>query len=69
MTNHIVGTVGVGRATAQKLEGLGWGLFFIWIGIASLLNLGWGVDEKLCDSDGTVALFEMARRMPLIVTI
>jgi hypothetical protein len=43
MTNHIVGTIGDGRAIARKLEALGWGLFFIWIGIALLVNLGWGV--------------------------
>jgi hypothetical protein len=35
--------------TAQKkkmhrqLDAIGWGLFFIWIGIAVLANLGWGI--------------------------
>jgi hypothetical protein len=35
--------------TAQKkkmhrqLDAIGWGLFFIWIGIAVLVNVGWGI--------------------------
>ncbi|HEX7288962.1 MAG TPA: hypothetical protein VF532_22445 [Candidatus Angelobacter sp.] len=43
MANHVVATLGDGRVTTQKLEALGWGLFFVWIGIALLVNLGWGV--------------------------
>ena len=31
------------RALTKKLEAAGWGLFFIWIGIALLADLGWGV--------------------------
>ena len=31
------------RITVQKLDAIGWGLFFIWIGIALLANLGWGI--------------------------
>ncbi len=31
------------RASTKKLEAAGWGLFFIWIGIALLADLGWGV--------------------------
>jgi hypothetical protein len=42
MADHAVGTV-ERRATAHKLDAVGWGLFFIWIGIALLANLGWGV--------------------------
>ena len=26
----------------RKLDGAGWGLFFIWTGIAFLANVGWG---------------------------
>jgi hypothetical protein len=26
-----------------KLDALGWGLFFIWMGIAILADVGWGV--------------------------
>lgn len=31
------------RVTAQTFDSIGWGLFFIWVGIAFLSNLGWGV--------------------------
>jgi energy-coupling factor transporter transmembrane protein EcfT len=41
MTNY-VGTMD-GRPTAHKLDAIGWGLFFMWIGIAALANLGWGM--------------------------
>ncbi len=27
----------------RKLDALGWGLFFIWMGIAILADVGWGV--------------------------
>lgn len=27
----------------QKLDAAGWGLFFLWVGIALLLDVGWGV--------------------------
>jgi len=27
----------------RKLDALGWGLFFIWMGIAVLADVGWGV--------------------------
>jgi hypothetical protein len=27
----------------RKLDAVGWGLFFIWMGIAVLANVGWGV--------------------------
>lgn len=30
-------------ALAGRLGGISWGVFFIWIGIAFLANLGWGV--------------------------
>lgn len=28
---------------AHRLNAAGWGLFFVWIGIALLTNLGWGI--------------------------
>lgn len=28
---------------ARRLDSAGWGLFFIWVGIALLMDLGWGV--------------------------
>lgn len=30
-------------ALNEKMKALGWGLFFIWIGIAFLANVGWGM--------------------------
>jgi hypothetical protein len=27
----------------RKLDALGWGLFFLWMGIAVLADVGWGV--------------------------
>jgi len=32
-----------GKSRHQKLEVIGWGLFFIWIGIAVLADVGWGI--------------------------
>jgi len=32
-----------GHALDKKLESAGWALFFIWIGIALLAHVGWGV--------------------------
>jgi hypothetical protein len=32
-----------GRALRRRLEAAGWGLFFIWIGIALFAHVGWGV--------------------------
>lgn len=29
--------------SAKKVEVAGWGLFFIWVGIALLTDIGWGV--------------------------
>ncbi len=31
------------RALVNKLDAVGWGLFFVWIGIALLADVGWGV--------------------------
>ncbi len=31
------------RIPVKKLEAVGWGLFFIWMGVAFLANVGWGV--------------------------
>jgi hypothetical protein len=32
-----------GEVTAHKLDAVAWGLFFLWIGIALLANLSWGI--------------------------
>lgn len=44
MSNRTRGQMTEGkRELARKLEAAGWGLFFIWIGIAVLASVGWGV--------------------------
>ena len=29
--------------TARRIDGAGWGLFFLWVGVALLLDVGWGI--------------------------
>jgi hypothetical protein len=43
MTNYPAATIEDGRATTHKLDEFVWSFFFIWIGIALLANLGWGI--------------------------
>ncbi len=46
MSNHSVGSFGIPghqEFAAHKLEGVAWGFFFIWIGVAFLLKLDWGI--------------------------
>ena len=43
MANHVVETADARGDTLRKLDAVGWGLLFIWIGIALLANFGWGV--------------------------
>jgi hypothetical protein len=31
------------RSLVRRLDTAGWGLFFIWVGVAALADLGWGV--------------------------
>lgn len=31
------------RVLARKLDAAGWGVFFVWVGIAFLASVGWGV--------------------------
>jgi hypothetical protein len=31
------------RVLARKLDAAGWGLFFVWVGLAFLASVGWGV--------------------------
>lgn len=45
---------------AQKLDAAGWGLFFVWVGIALLADVGWGIGLL---GVGVITLGEqMARR-------
>ncbi len=43
MANQIAGTVPDGGVVAQKLDAIGWGAFFVWVGVALLANLSWGI--------------------------
>lgn len=44
MTNSKLDQTGEDRrASLKKLDAAGWGIFFIWIGIAFLADVGWGV--------------------------
>jgi hypothetical protein len=38
-----VATVAGGQITAHKLDAVAWGLLLVWIGVALLANLGWGI--------------------------
>ena len=41
-THPVISTEG-GHTSAHKLDVFAWSFFFIWIGIALLSNLGWGI--------------------------
>jgi hypothetical protein len=41
--NAAVDMAAHGRAAGHKLDAVGWGLFFIWIGIALFANVSWGI--------------------------
>ena len=43
MASHPVITTEGGHTTAHKLDVFAWSFFFIWMGIALLSNLGWGI--------------------------
>lgn len=43
MATHIVGTLPDRRGALERLDAVAWGLFFLWVGIAFLTNLSWGV--------------------------
>lgn len=43
MTTHPVITAQDGHTTAHRLDVFAWSFFFIWIGIALLSNVGWGI--------------------------
>ena len=46
----------------RKIDTAGWGLFFIWMGIAILANLGWGVGLI---GAGLIILWALAARESL----
>jgi len=43
MATYVAGAGVDRRLAAHKLSAAGWGLFFLWIGIALLTNLSWGI--------------------------
>ena len=43
MMNHAIGAIGDRRDALKKVEALAWGLFFIWVGVVLLAELGWGI--------------------------
>ncbi len=43
MASHPVIATEGGHTAAHRLDVLAWSFFFIWIGIALLSNLGWGI--------------------------
>ena len=45
---------------ARRLDAIGWGLFFIWVGIVNLADLGWAVGLL---GVGILALAEQAVRL------
>ena len=45
---------------ARRLDTVGWGLFFIWVGIVNLADLGWGIGLL---GVGVLALAEQAIRL------
>ena len=50
----------VGSTLEKKLDEWGWGLFFIWVAIAFLANVGWGVGLM---GVGIITLGEQAARV------
>lgn len=43
MATHVVGPVADRSVALQRLDAVAWGLFFLWVGIALLTNLNWGI--------------------------
>ena len=50
------------KALAKRLDTIGWGLFFIWVGIAVLWDVGWGIGLM---GVGILALVEQLARQRL----
>jgi hypothetical protein len=47
------------RRLARRIDTFGWGLFFIWVGVALMADVGWGVGLL---GVGVIALGEQAVR-------
>jgi hypothetical protein len=48
------------KGMSKRLDALGWGLFFIWVGVSLLLDLSWGVG--LIGVSAIIFLGQTARR-------
>lgn len=64
MAEEVVGNEGDSRTIStselnKKLDAIGWGLFFVWVGIALLLDVGWGIGLV---GVGIITLGEQAAR-------
>jgi len=59
MTNVQVEAVPESHVSVKKLDSLVWGLLLIWIGIALLTAVGWGIGSL---GVGAILLFEQAAR-------
>jgi len=42
-TNNYQEQKSVRKKVHRQIDAIGWGVFFIWVGIAVLADLGWGV--------------------------
>ena len=49
------------RGTSRRLDAAGWGLFFIWVGVSTLADLGWGVG--LLGVAAIIYFMQAARRL------
>ena len=52
-------TMETGRVSAAMIDAAGWGMFFIWVGVAFLANVGWGMGLL---GVGIIALSSQAMR-------
>lgn len=59
-------TIETGQVLTKMLDTVGWGVFFIWVGIAFLANAGWGVGLL---GTGIVALGAQGARSYFSLTV
>ena len=52
-------TIETGRVSAAMIDAAGWGMFFIWVGVAFLADVGWGMGLL---GVGIIALSSQAMR-------
>lgn len=64
--SHSVQSMADRRLIERRLEAAGWGLFFIWIGIALLSNFGWAAGLL---GVGVIILGTQITRKPLALKV